>query len=40
VIRHIDDTIVAIKSTQRIMEHFYSCTDIKYDTVNRRVKVE
>jgi len=37
VIRRVDGTIVAIKSTQRIMEHFYSCTDIKYDTV-RRVK--
>jgi hypothetical protein len=38
VSRRIDGTIVAIKSTQHIMEHFYSRTDLKYDTVNRRVK--
>jgi len=37
--RHgVHGTIVAIKSTQRIMEPFYSCIDIKYDTLNRRVK--
>jgi len=38
VSRRVDGTIVAIKSTQHIMEHFYSRPDLKYDTVNRRVK--